>query len=84
MGRMVVVSPRVIRVFCDCKEYVHELERTEDGKVEYQAFVVNAKKKADPPASPAPSPSDKGGKPQKKFTSFFGLEDEREESGEED
>ena len=80
MGRMQIISPREIRVICDCGKYVHELERGEDGKIDYQSFVVNVKPPAEPPPEPQPDSKTKKKKPRR-FVGFFDEEEEGSEEG---
>lgn len=65
MGNLQVISKTHLRVVCQCGKYIHELQRGDDGEVQYQSFMT----RSEPEEKPEP-------KKAKKHSSFFDVDGE--------
>lgn len=81
MAKVQVIGKNLIRIACDCKKYVHEISKSDSGKIESDTFMVN-EPEAETPAKPKPEEKPKKGK--KRFPTLFDDEEEEEEETEDE
>lgn len=75
MAKVQVIGKNLIRIACDCKKYVHEISKSDSGKIESDTFMVN-EPDAETPAKPKPEEKQK--KSKKRFPTVFDDDDEEE------